>query len=161
MNTEPKDLELVNGASKFETLLYQFIKLYDRLTVEHSLMNDRELKLIKNLEGLKETVEELNQLSPQIIEIIKDTTKQEVNRIYQSLVTKIDNIEQNINNVLDTILNDCCNKLNAESNKITKLSKDCWDLNKKLVEDLSLIKIFVLMLIGLAGGLIIGYFIMK
>ena len=40
MNTEPKDLELVNGVSKFETLLYQFIKLYDRLTVEHSLMNE-------------------------------------------------------------------------------------------------------------------------
>jgi hypothetical protein len=60
MSVNSEEIVLTNNASKFEALLYQFVKLYDRLTLEHSLMNERELKLIKNLEGFNETIKELN-----------------------------------------------------------------------------------------------------
>ena len=60
METQAEEALLTVSASKFEALLYQFIKLYDRLTLEHSLMTERELKLLKNLEGFKEIILQLN-----------------------------------------------------------------------------------------------------
>ena len=156
-----EETELTTNAIKIQTLLHQFIQLYDRLTVEHSLMTNRELKLVKNLESLKETIEELNQLSPQIINTIQDTAKQEVDRVCRSLFTKIENMQQNINNILDAKLDDCCNKLNNESTKIAKLGEDCWQLTTELGVKSSWRMLFIFLLSGLVGGLMIGYVILK
>jgi DNA anti-recombination protein RmuC len=156
-----EETELTTSAIKMQTLLHQFIQLYDRLTVEHSLMTDRELKLIKNLASLRETIQALNQLSPQIIDTIQDTAKKEVDRVCRSLFTKIENVQQNINNIFDAKLDDCCNKLNSESTKIAKLGGDCWQLTTELGVKSSWRMLFIFLLSGLVSGLIIGYFILK
>jgi hypothetical protein len=97
-----EEAELTTSAIKMQTLLHQFIQLYDRITVEHSLMTDRELKIVKNLEALNETIIDLeqttvrlDQLGQQIKENVKEVIRAEVNNglgeISNSNATSMDN----------------------------------------------------------------------
>ena len=78
MVTKTEEVTLTNNASKFEVLLYQFIKLYDRLNLEHSLTTERELKLIKNLEDFKEITLALNNTTSSINSTINELTQIEL-----------------------------------------------------------------------------------
>lgn len=78
MITETNEGPSTNNASKFEVLLYQFIKLYDRVKVEHSLTTERELKLIKNLEDFKEITLALNNTTSSINSTINELTQIEL-----------------------------------------------------------------------------------
>lgn len=78
MVAETKKVTLTNNASKFEILLYQFIKLYNRLNLEHGLTTERELKLIKNLEDFKEIILALNNTTSSINSTTNELTQIEL-----------------------------------------------------------------------------------
>lgn len=121
---DEENLALVNMPIKLQTLLHQFIQLYDRLAVEHSLMTERELKLLKRLEKLHETLEHLNKtievlnkFGPQVTKTIELTINEVANEIYIKLADSIRrHIEQKLNDSLNRyslVFKDATNQLEA------------------------------------------------
>ena len=131
MNAETEEVGLTNSTSKFEALLYQFVKLYDRLTLEHSLMNDRELKLIKNLEGFTDLMMELNN-------IITKTN---------NVAVEINKLDKKLSHVVrETIIvkiNETCEVLNKTSSKVAAIIKEtnqdvfnqAWERLSELIKE--------------------------
>lgn len=131
MNAETEEVGLTNSSSKFEALLYQFVKLYDRLTLEHSLMNDRELKLIKNLEGFTDLMMELNN-------IITKTN---------NVAVEINQLDKKLSNVVrETIIvkiNETCEALNKTGSRVATIIKEtnqdvfnrAWERLSELIKE--------------------------
>ena len=152
MNTETEEIVLTNSAGKFETLLYQFVKLYDRLTLEHSLMTDRELKLLKRLEKLHELIERLNEFIPEVTKIIKDTNEQAVKQTWELLdeLTR-----KSIKEHLDQHLSYHCNKLYNATDKIEDLTNDYGQVSFRFLVTM----VGMSVLIGMIAGMILGHYI--
>lgn len=152
MSIDTEKTVLTNDVSKFETLLYQFIKLYDRLTVEHSLMTDRELKLLKRLEKLNELIERLNEFIPEVTKIIQDTNQQSVKKSWD-LLSELTRTA--IKEHLDRHLNYCCNKLHNATDNIGDLINEYGKVSIRFLAAL----IGLSILIGMVAGMIIGRYI--
>lgn len=132
MEIETEEAQLTVSASKFEALLHQFIKLYDRLTLEHSLMTERELKLLKNLEGFKEIVLQLNSAITKMNITMSDLKTMDLklstviknNIIEATDKTKNDLLDVNENTLersLGRCIEQCSNKLHYAANQIHEL----------------------------------------
>lgn len=152
MREEAEEKVLIDSASKLENLLYQYVKLFDRLTVEHSLMTDRELKLLKELEKLHEVINKLNKFSPEVTNIIQNTTQQVINKNREDLSALIKTL---IERPLDQHLNYCSKQLYEATNKIKILTNDY---------DMTCVKYFLTVvsvgvLVGIIAGMIIGHYI--
>lgn len=112
MNAETEEVGITNSTSKFEALLYQFVKLYDRLTLEHSLMNDRELKLIKNLEGFNDLMMELNNIITKTNNVVV-----EINKLDQKL-------SEVVCNTIIVKINETCQALNKTGSRVATMIKE-------------------------------------
>lgn len=159
MSVETEEVILTNSASKFDALLYQFIKLYDRLTVEHSLTTERELELIKNLEDLQEITLDLNNTTSKINSTIKELNQMELTlseKIQINVSVAIGKLRGNLLELSSRILGQrimkyveyCATNLHDTIDKIEKLTKE------QVKQD---VKVFW-MLLGVATliGLLIG-----
>lgn len=161
METQAEEALLTVSASKFEALLYQFIKLYDRLTLEHSLMTERELKLLKNLEGFKEIILQLNSATTKMNITMADlkTIDLKLSTVIKNNITEatdktrkdlLDLNEKTLDISLRRCLEQYSSKLNYADNKAVEL------LDEKGKSDS---RFALLLLIGCTlFGLIIGLF---
>lgn len=162
MVAETKEEILTNNASKFEILLYQFIKLYDRLNLEHSLTTERELKLIKNLEDFKKITLALNKTTSSINSTINELTQIELKlfaAIQSNVAEVIGRLRSNLielsHRVLDQGLGQYMqcfsSNLHYAINKLEEL------MQEKVKRD---VKVFLMLLVvGALIGLLIGVLI--
>ena len=157
MHTDQKGLELVNSASKFETLLYQFIKLYDRLTVEHALITERELKIVAKLENLDQTLIELNKKLVKLDQLGPQLTTDTASAINMAVSNNWEGLSKSIATNTERRISTFCIDLNNASSKM-RFIVDEYDNMKKSFN----LKIWAIMfLLGLlfwAGG---GYWYVK
>lgn len=152
MILEVEEKFLIDSASKFENLLHQYVKLYDRLTVEHSLMTDRELKLLKELERLYEVVNKLNHFSPEVAKIIHNTNQQSINQTWEQLSALI---RAEIKGHLDKHLNYHCKQLYEATNQL-KILTDNYD---KTCDKYFFMWLGVLIFLGIIAGMMIARYI--
>lgn len=168
MSVETEEVILTNSASKFDALLYQFIKLYDRLTVEHSLTTERELELIKNLEDLQEITLDLNNTTSKINSTIKELNQLELtlSAVIQSNVSAaIGNLRGNLLELSSRILDQrimqyveyCASNLHYAIDKIEELTKEQVKKDVKVFWML----LGIATLIGLLIGALIRLYIFK
>ena len=128
-----------------ETVLYQFVKLYDQLAVDHSLMAQRELKVVRNVEKLQDIATELHELGPTIVTTIKNTTKQEVEQVFANIVNLVERS-------IDGKLKPSCNVLDATLVKLNEAMQD----TQKIKEQLGLRNTWLLVLMSFFAGCLIG-----
>lgn len=166
MSVETEEVILINSASKFDALLYQFIKLYDRLTVEHSSTTERELELIKNLEDLQEITLDLNNATSKINSTIKELNQMELtlSAVIQSNVSAaIGKLRGNLLELSSSILDQrimkyveyCASNLHYAIDKIEELTKEQVKKDVKVFW----ILLGVVTLIGLLIGALIRLYI--
>ena len=128
-----------------ETVLYQFVKLYDQLAVDHSLMAQRELKVVRNVEKLQDIATERHELGPTIVTTIKNTTKQEVEQVFANIVNLVERS-------IDGKLKPSCNVLDATLVKLNEAMQD----TQKIKEQLGLRNTWLLVLMSFFAGCLIG-----
>lgn len=150
---------LVNMPIKLQTLLHQFIQLYDRLAVEHSLMTERELKLLKRLEKLNETLEHLhktieilNKFEPQVVKLMEELNQNSINELDVKLSEAI---KVNIEKKLSNNLNYYCSVFREATNKFEEITKK----QKETDENAFFMMLIIVGLICLLVGIIIGRYV--
>lgn len=149
--------DLINVPIKLQTLLHQFIQLYDRFSVEHSLMTDRELKLLKKLEKLNETLEnlnttivELNEFTPKVVTAIEEI----VEKVYIKLSQLI---EQTIERKLDNTFNDYYSIFSDVRTEFKVFAKT----NKTSETKVLILILVVVSLCSLFLGMVISYYFLR
>ena len=147
-----EEAELTTSAIKMQTLLHQFIQLYDRITVEHSLMTDRELKIVKNLEALNQTIINLEQttvmldeLGQQIKENVKEVIRAEVNN-------GLGEISNRNATSMDSKVSEICRKLNNEHNHMRYMVNEYEQIKRGFNLKLWIIALLLGFSIGLGGS---------
>lgn len=140
-----EEAELTTSAIKMQTLLHQFIQLYDRITVEHSLMTDRELKIVKNLEKINETIVDLDQLSQQIKENVKEVIRAEVNN-------GLGEISNSNARSMDNRVTEMCRKLNNEHYHMQSMVQEYKEIKRGFNLKLWIIALLLGLTIGFGGS---------
>lgn len=153
MSADETETQLATSSMKMQTLLHQFIQLYDRLTVEHSLMTNRELKIIKDLVKLTETIEkldltitELQQLDQQLQVNVQESIRKEVKNNFND-------ISNNIIINMDKQVTAICYALQVEHRNMQSMVHEY----KEMQQTFSLREWGIALLIGFVFGLSFGF----
>ncbi len=147
-----EEIELTTSSIKLQTLLHQFIQLYDRLVVEHDLMSTRELKIVKNLGNLTETIDGLNQTVVGLNELgtqMKNAVTEAVTKVVSSNWI---GFSDKIAGKMDSDVNKVCRDLDRTANKLQSIAKEYDKLKNIFNLKLSIIVFLVGLSLGLGGS---------
>ena len=130
---------------KLQSMVYQLMRLCEKLEAGGDRGIQRDLELRDTVESLNKTITKLNQVGPLLENSIRETTQITANKIYNNLLGEI-------KKVIDQQMLGACHKLRTECDRVEMVVND----NEKLIE-----KNFLLYIVSaILFGIICGAFIM-
>jgi len=79
--TSEKKLKKIEQQDNLDEVLYQFVRLYDRWSLEQQLTGKREAEMLKSIESFNETLEQLDALHVKIQNTIKISVREAANAV--------------------------------------------------------------------------------
>ena len=139
------DQETEMPVMKLQSMVYQLMRLCEKLEAGGDRGIQRDLELRATIESLNKTITELNQVGPLLENSVKETTQIIANDIYTDLL-------EEIKKAIEQQMLEACHKLRTECNRAERIVNH----NEKLIE-----KNFLLYIVSaILFGIICGAFIM-
>ena len=137
--------EITIPEMKLQSMVYQLMRLCEKLEAGSDRGTQRELELRATVESLNKTITKLNQVGPLLENSVRETTQITVNKLYNNLLGEI-------KKAIDQQMLGACHKLRTECDRVEKVVNH----NETLTE-----KNFLLYIVSaILFGIICGAFIM-
>ena len=131
---------------KLQSMVYQLMRLCEKLEAGGDRGIQRDLELRATVESLNKTIIKLNQVGPLLENSVRETTHITANKIHNNLLVEI-------KKAIDQQILEVCHKLRTECNRAEIIVNH----NEKLIEKNFLLYIVSAMLFGIICGAFIMF----